>query len=64
MKTTLNIPDELMKTAMSLAKFRTKTQTVIVALQEFIRKKKIEKIMAHQGKLEFDDTWKESRHAR
>jgi Arc/MetJ family transcription regulator len=64
MKTTLNIPDELMKTAMSLSKHRTKTETVIVALQEFIRKKNGEKIMAHQGKLEFDDTWKESRHAR
>ena len=64
MKTTLNIPDDLMKTAMSLSKHRTKTETVIVALQEFIRKKKVEQIMAHQGKFEFDDTWKESRHAR
>ena len=64
MKTTLNIPDDLMKTAMSLSKHRTKTKTVIIALQEFIRKKKVEKILAHQGKLQFDDTWEESRHAR
>jgi Arc/MetJ family transcription regulator len=64
MKTTLNIPDDLIKTAMLLSKNRTKTQTVIIALQEFIRKKKVEKILAHQGKLEFDDTWEKSRHAR
>ena len=64
MKTTLNIPDDLIKTAMSLSKNRTKTQTIIIALQEFIRKKKVEKILAHQGKLEFDDTWEKSRHAR
>jgi hypothetical protein len=64
MKTTLNIPDDLMKTAMSLSKHRTKTGTVIIALQEFIRKKKVERILAHQGKLEFDDTWEKSRHAR
>lgn len=64
MKTTLNIPDDLMKTAMLLSKHRTKTQTVIIALQEFIRKKKVEKVLAHEGKLEFDDTWEKSRHAR
>jgi len=53
-----------MKTAMSLSRHRTKTQTVITALQELIRKKKVEKILASQGKLEFDDTWERSRHAR
>ncbi len=64
MKTTLNIPEDLIKKAMSLAKHRTKTETVIVALQEYVRKKKIEKIMEYQGKLQFDETWEKSRHAR
>jgi Arc/MetJ family transcription regulator len=61
MKTTLNIPEDLIKTAMSLAKNRTKTQTVIIALQEFVRRKKVDKILSH---LQFDDTWEKSRHAR
>jgi len=64
MKTTLNIPEDLIKKAMSLSKYRTKTQTVIVALQEYVRQKKIEKIMEYQGKLQFDETWEKSRHAR
>ena len=64
MKTTLNIPEDLIKKAMSLAKHRTKTETVIVALQEYVHKKKIEKIMKYQGKLQFDETWEKSRHAR
>jgi Arc/MetJ family transcription regulator len=64
MKTTLNIPEDLIKKAMSLAKHKTKTETVIVALQEYVRKKKIEKIMKYQGKLQFDETWEKSRHAR
>jgi hypothetical protein len=64
MKTTLNIPEDLIKTAMSLAKNRTKTQTVIIALQEFVRRKKVDKILSHQGNLQFDDTWEKSRHAR
>ena len=64
MKTTLNIPEDLIKKAMSLTKHRTKTETIIVALQEYVRQKKIEKILKQQGKLEFDDTWEKSRHAR
>jgi len=64
MKTTLNIPEDLIKKAMSLAKHKTKTETVIVALQEYVRQKKIEKILEHQGKLQFNETWEKSRHAR
>ena len=64
MKTTLNIPDNLIKKAMTLAKHKTKTETVIVALEAYIRKKKIERILTKEGKLEFDDTWEKSRHAR
>ncbi len=64
MKTTLNIPEDLIRKAMSLAKHKTKTETVVVALQEYVRKKKIEKILANEGKLQFDDTWEKSRHAR
>jgi hypothetical protein len=64
MKTTLNIPEDLIRKAMSLTKHRTKTETIIVALQEYVRQKKIEKIIEHQGKLQFDDSWEKSRHAR
>jgi len=64
MKTTLNIPEDLIKKAMSLAKHRTKTETIIVALQEYVRQKKIEQILELQGKLQFEETWEKSRHAR
>jgi len=64
MKTTLNIPEDLIRKAMSLAKHKTKTETVLVALQEYVRKKKIEKILASEGKLQFNDTWEQTRHAR
>ena len=64
MKTTLNIPEDLMKIAMSVSKHRTKTETVVVALQEYIRQQQIEKILGQEGKLQFEETWEESRHAR
>ena len=64
MKTTLNIPEDLIKTAMSVSQTRTKTETVILALKEYIRMKKVEDILAFQGKLHFEDCWEKSRHAR
>ncbi len=64
MKTTLNIPEDLIKTAMSLSSYRTKTETVIVALREYIRLKKTEKVIEQEGKLQFEDTWEKARHAR
>jgi hypothetical protein len=64
MKMSLNIPEDLIKRAMSLAKHRTKTETVIVALQEYIRQRKTEQILEYQGKLQFEDAWEKSRHAR
>jgi len=64
MKTTLNIPEHLIKTAMSLSRHTTKTKTVIVALQEYIRQKKVQKILEQEGKLKFDDIWERIRHAR
>jgi CRISPR/Cas system-associated protein Csx1 len=64
MKTTFNIPEELIKTAMELSKNRTKTETVIVALQEYIRIKKIAKILMNEGMLQFENLWEDARHAR
>jgi hypothetical protein len=64
MKTTLNIPEELIKTAMFLSKNRTKTETVIGALREYIRRRKIENILENEGELQFEDVWEKIRHAR
>jgi hypothetical protein len=64
MKTTLNIPEDLIKKTMSLSKHKSKTQTVIAALQEYVRQKTIENIMEHQGKLRFEETWERGRHLR
>ena len=64
MKTTLNIPDELIKEAMTTSKSKTKTDAVIAGLKELIKRKKIEKVLSSAGKLEFSDEWDRARHAR
>ena len=43
MKITLNLPDDLMKEAMSITDIKTKTGVIIVALKELIRKDKVAK---------------------
>lgn len=54
MRTTLNIPEDLIEEARSLLKFQSKTDTVIVALEELIRKKKVEQLKRLAGKVELD----------
>ena len=64
MKTTLNIPRELLEEAVRLAGVRTKTEAVMLALKELIRRQKIERLIEQAGSVEFSDDWEESRHGR
>jgi len=54
MRTTLDLPEDLVKEAMRLCKVKTKTGAVILSLQEMINKKKIEQLRKLQGKLNLD----------
>jgi Arc/MetJ family transcription regulator len=54
MKTTLDLPDELMKEAMQLTDIKTKTEVIIVALQELIQKNKVAELRSYKGKINLD----------
>lgn len=54
MRTTLDLPEDLVKEAMRLCKIKTKTGAVILSLQELINKKKIEQLRKLQGRLDLD----------
>lgn len=64
MKTTLDIPEDLIREAMIAAKCKSKTETVITGLRELIRVRKIAAIIDSSGKLEFSDNWEKVRHER
>ena len=64
MKTTLNIPDDLVKKTMKLSKSKTKTAAIITAMEEYIRRKKLEGIISMEGQLRFTNDWEKSRHER
>ena len=66
MKTTLNIPPELIDKAVQVSGVRTKTGAVILALQELIRKREVERILEQAGSLSFasDEEMERMRHER
>ena len=66
MRTTLDLPERLIHEAARLAKEKTKTGTVITALREYIRFKKLEKLADAAGtvKISPDYDWSAVRHGR
>jgi len=59
MRATLNIPDELIEELMKETGAKTKTRAICIAIEEYTRRKKIEKLLSLQGKIDIDDHWKE-----
>jgi Arc/MetJ family transcription regulator len=54
MRTTLDLPEDLLSEAMEVAHAKTKTKVIIMALQELVRKRNIAKLTAYKGKIDLD----------
>ena len=54
MRTTLNIDDNALQSAMKLAPGRTKTEVINEALNRFVRAKKRRQLLELQGKVEWE----------
>lgn len=54
MRTTLDLPDDLLNEAMRLSKAKTKTSAIVLSLQELINRRKIEQLRKLKGKLDLD----------
>jgi hypothetical protein len=57
MRATLNIPDELIAEVQNITGAKSKTKAVVTAIQEFIRKKRMEQLLALKGRIEIDYDW-------
>jgi Arc/MetJ family transcription regulator len=66
MATNLAIDDNLLKTALVIGGLKTKKDTVNMALDEFIQRRKRQEVIDLFGKIEFDTTYdyKKSRGKR
>jgi Arc/MetJ family transcription regulator len=52
MRTTLDLPEELLSEAMKATQIKTKTKVIITALEDLIRKSKISELKEFKGKID------------
>jgi hypothetical protein len=54
MRTTLDLPQQLVSEAMKVSRQRTKTAVIIAALEEFVRKRKLAGVKKFKGRVNLD----------
>lgn len=54
MRTTIDLPEQLIEEAIKLSHQKTKTAVIIAALEDFIRKKRIEGLKKYKGTISLD----------
>jgi len=54
MRTTLDLPENLLNEAMKVTHTSTKTGVIVLALEELIRKSKISELKKYKGKIDLD----------
>jgi Arc/MetJ family transcription regulator len=52
MRTTLDLPEELLNEAMKATQINTKTKVIITALEDLVRKSKISELKEFKGKID------------
>lgn len=50
MRTTLNLPEDLLRKAQNALHAKTKTETIIFGLQQILRREKIQGLLAMRGR--------------
>lgn len=54
MRTTLDLPEDLIEEAMKATNIKTKTKVIVTALEQLIRKTKLAEIKNYKGKVDLD----------
>ena len=54
MRTTLDLPEDLIKEAMEITKCKTKTELIKIALKNIIVKERIKDLKEYYGKVQLD----------
>jgi Arc/MetJ family transcription regulator len=54
MRTTLDLPEDLVSEAMKATQINTKTKVIVTALEEIIRKSRISALKEFKGKVDLD----------
>lgn len=54
MRTTLDLPADLVEEARNVLGFKSKTDTVVLALREVVRRSRVDELKALMGRVELD----------
>lgn len=57
MRATLNIPDELMSEVQRLSGQKSKTGAIVTVMEEYVRRRRMEDLLALRGKVQIDYDW-------
>ena len=63
MRATLNIPDELINEVQRISGEKTKTQAIVTVMEEYVRRKKMEDLLALRGRISIDYDWEREEEA-
>ena len=63
MRATLNIPDELIDEVQRLSGQKTKTGAIVTVMEDFVRRRKMEDLLALRGKISIDYDWEQEETA-
>ena len=65
MRTTLDLPEDLLEAARKALGFKSKSDTIVVALRDLVRRHRVEELKALLGRVELDvDTARSRRRPR
>lgn len=59
MRATLNIPDKLIEEVQRLSGQKSKTGAIVTVMEEYVRRKKMEDLLALRGKVRIDYDWQQ-----
>jgi hypothetical protein len=57
MRTTLNLDESLIKKLLELTHEKSKTKAITIAIKDYVKNKKIKKILTYQGNLGIENNW-------
>ncbi|HEY5523558.1 MAG TPA: type II toxin-antitoxin system VapB family antitoxin [Desulfuromonadaceae bacterium] len=63
MRATLCIPDELIDEVQRLSGKKTKTQAIVTVMEEYVRRRKMEDLLALRGKIAVEYDWEREEEA-
>ena len=61
MRTTLNVDEKTLREVMDLTGAKNRSQAINLVLQEFVKKKRLQKLLDLRGTLHLENNWRDLR---